>query len=106
MTTSVVPGWELLIFGWLSLYNYTFSWLANALLAGGLLFGFAKEYKFAIPLSIAALVLALQMFVVETVPTPGSSGADGTFVLTFGYYAWVAAMLVLFLHSYLNLRKK
>jgi hypothetical protein len=109
------PGYYLLVIGWFGAFGGVFAWYANPLGIFAFLLAKAQKFKMAMYLSICAAILAAQMFVFALLHAPialdfGDLGCPGLDRypcvrldhLAIGFYAWLAAFLLLALHCYLS----
>lgn len=87
------PGWQLVMWGWLSLLMANLAWLANPvfLLAAVLLY----DGRRAIGLSLTALLLSLDIFRLGRVALDESGATAPVYAYGWGLTFWLGAMCLL-----------
>ncbi|MGK5036174.1 hypothetical protein [Janthinobacterium sp. LB3P118] len=101
-SNEVMPGWGVLLLGWLGPLAGSFAWFANPLLIFAMYF--SKEKPSAAKLAaFFGFALALTAFGLKTVPNDNDSAT----VLGFGAgcYLWLACFPAVFIASLLSGRK-
>lgn len=101
-SNEIMPGWGVLLLGWLGPLAGSFAWFANPLLIFAMYF--SKEKPLAAKLAaFVGFALALTAFGLKTMPNDNDSAT----VLGFGAgcYLWLACFPAVFTASFLNGRK-
>jgi hypothetical protein len=99
-------GYRVLLTGLLGIFVGVFAWFATPLMLLAVLLSTFKKHLAATILSVAAVVLGLQSFILEAVPFNESSMDPGNlnFVdyLGLGFYLWMASLVALSAYCFLK----
>lgn len=100
---GAVPGFAALIIGVFAvIFDRNFAWLANPLFLIASLLYVKSRFRLACGVSAVAALLALTSYTFEQVCS--DAGCDPVTGLGVGFYAWLLAILVLSLVSYVRSR--
>jgi len=88
-----IYGWRILIIGWFGPLDRMFAWYANPLAIGGVVLILRKRITAATAVVAIALVFAAQSFTWREIPSDQS--AEIVDHLSFGFYVWLASLVVL-----------
>jgi hypothetical protein len=92
---AVSSAFYLLLVGWLGLLSGTIAWFANPLVIAAWVLFALRRHGFALGLSVAALFCALSFLNVDTVVVSEAQTFAKVTGFGFGYWLWVASMLVI-----------
>jgi hypothetical protein len=99
-------GFNVLALGWLGVFLANFAWYANIIMLIGVVRSIrAKKFRSALNYSILAVVLGFQAFMLNTVPMDEAGNYRTVDHLAIGYYMWEAALILVFVHCLLQVRK-
>lgn len=110
-------GLNLLEVGWLGLFIGMLAWYANVAAALGFIMALLKNFRAALLVSVAAIVLGSQSFFLRLVPTnegnfggcdlgPAMVGTDSCVPvdhLGIGFYLWMLSFILLATHCLMHI---
>lgn len=99
--TRKVLGYEVMLFGWLSIFLMNFAWYANLALLIAVLAIKKKNFVRAKKFAGIAILLALHSYFLKSVPAnEGGTRYDVIANLGLGFYLWISSILCIVLSSW------
>ncbi len=94
---TTYPGFFVLMIGAFGMFDENFAWLANPTFFLASILYVTSQFRLACAISAVAALLALTSYTLERVC--GDDGCTPVIGFGLGFYAWLLAILVLFLAS-------
>ena len=97
-------GWGILILGPFAL-NYSYAWLSNPIYFFAALLFFLKRYKWAFVLSLAAIIVGVDTFRMDTIISTHGIQDDRVESVGIGFYIWEFSFFLLAFSSFCKIKR-
>ena len=90
------PGWQILLMGWLAIFNQQIAWYANLLHFFNLGLMAGRLWRLNIAMCIFTLLVALNtlLFFQQDIPMNGAGSTMQLHALRIGFYFWMTSLSI------------